>query len=79
MKSMFSTAEEFNQPLNAWNVSHVTIMKNMFLEAAFNQSLSNWKTTMSAEELRGMFNGSPCELTHGYRFIAKHRRMTKNE
>ena len=76
---MFLQAVRFNQPLNTWNVSHVTIMKHMFLESGFNQSLANWKTSLPAAALRGMFNGSPCELTHGYRFIAKHRKHSDDD
>ena len=45
MDSMFSWAKNFNQPLNNWNVSKVTNMREMFYEAkAFNQNISNWNT-----------------------------------
>ena len=32
----------FNQPLNKWNVSNVTNMRNMFAYCSFNQPLNNW-------------------------------------
>merc|ERR1712146_864784 len=36
-------AVSFNQPLNSWNVSNVTDMYDMFLDAeSFNQPLDSW-------------------------------------
>ena len=43
MASMFKDAIAFNQPLNDWDVSNVTIMLAMFEGASdFNQYLDNW-------------------------------------
>jgi surface protein len=40
---MFRGTSAFNQPLNNWNVSNVTVMNQMFSDAsAFNQDLSMW-------------------------------------
>jgi len=40
MSVMFASAENFNQPLNNWNVSKVTDMSYMFWGANnFNQSI----------------------------------------
>ena len=40
MYKMFQEASSFNQPLNKWNVSNVTHMREMFDEASsFNQPL----------------------------------------
>ena len=57
MGSMFANSFVFNQPLNAWNVSQVTSMKQMFWEAfKFNQSLNAWnvsRVTTMHEILQG--------------------------
>lgn len=58
MGYMFTGASVFNQPLNNWDVSNVTIMIYMFRDASsFNQPLDNWNiarvTTMDV-----MLNGS---------------------
>ena len=42
MAHMFRFASEFNQPLNAWNVSSATDMKGMFRGSSFDQDLGNW-------------------------------------
>jgi len=43
MKSMFFGAENFNQDISSWDVSHVVNMDSMFAFASnFNQRLSNW-------------------------------------
>ena len=56
---MFKGASSFNQPLNAWNVSHVTDMNAMFSGAtsyehmyivftgttSFNQPLNVWNVS----------------------------------
>ena len=40
---MFRNASSFNQPLNDWNVSNVTIISYMFRDAtSFNQPLNDW-------------------------------------
>ena len=45
MSQMFYRAENFNQPLNNWNVSKVEDMSFMFYYAhSFNQDLDNWNT-----------------------------------
>ena len=43
MESMFVNCENFNQPLNSWDVSNVTNMEAMFANCKnFNQDLSSW-------------------------------------
>ena len=43
MEDMFRNASSFNQPLNNWNVSNVTVIAAMFCEASsFNQPLNDW-------------------------------------
>jgi len=43
MVGMFRSATSFNQPLNSWDVSNVTVMFQMFRSAtSFNQDLSGW-------------------------------------
>ena len=42
MQSLFYEGGSFNQPLNKWNVSNVTNMRNMFAYCSFNQPLNNW-------------------------------------
>mgnify|MGYP001269487308 FL=1 len=42
MQSLFYEGSSFNQPLNKWNVSNVTNMRNMFAYCSFNQPLNNW-------------------------------------
>ena len=43
---MFSDVENFNQPLNDWDVSNVTNMDSMFMFAkCFNQPLNNWNVS----------------------------------
>jgi surface protein len=47
MDGMFLAAIAFNQPLNLWNTSAVTNMRNMFNGAtAFNQDISNWVVSL---------------------------------
>ena len=46
MRWMFADAHSFNQPLNKWNVSKVTITEAMFHDAkSFNQPLDNWNVS----------------------------------
>ena len=41
MEGMFFKCKNFNQPLNAWDVSNVTNMEGIFLECKnFNQPLN---------------------------------------
>ena len=55
MSYMFFKANEFNQPLNNWNVSSVTLMSTMFYQAYdFNQPLSFWNTS-SVTDMENMF------------------------
>ena len=43
MHSMFENANNFDQPLNSWDVSKVEDMGSMFRSAKnFNQPLDNW-------------------------------------
>ena len=42
MQSLFYEGGSFNQPLNKWNVSNVTNMRDMFAYCSFNQPLNNW-------------------------------------
>ena len=52
---MFENAESFNQPLNNWNVSKVTNMREMFNGArSFNQPLNNWDVS-NVTDMGGMF------------------------
>ncbi len=56
--AMFSSASSFNQPLNNWDVSKVTEMRNMFTSASsFNQDIGNWNVSSSMNMLE-MFNGA---------------------
>ena len=55
---MFHATESFNQPLDNWNVSNVTNMREMFLHAtSFNQPLNNWDVS-NVTDMRRMFNGA---------------------
>jgi surface protein len=43
---MFYDATSFNQPLNNWDVSNVTVFLDMFIGAtSFNQPLNNWNVS----------------------------------
>jgi surface protein len=55
---MFSSASSFNQPLNNWDVSQVTDMRDMFYGAeSFNQPLDNWDVSQ-VTLMDFMFNGA---------------------
>lgn len=49
INSMFSSATDFNQPVNSWNTGNVTNMDAVFYAGngthSFNQPLSNWDTS----------------------------------
>jgi len=57
---MFEEADNFNQPLDTWDVSGVTDMSNMFRDAAgFDGALNGWgTTTQNVNRLFGMFEGA---------------------
>ena len=49
----------FDQPLNNWNVSNVTNMRRMFLNAtSFNQPLNKWNVSNDVTYMRRMFDGA---------------------
>ena len=49
----------FNQPLNNWDVSNVTNMWYMFLNAtSFNQPLNKWNVSNDVTYMRRMFDGA---------------------
>lgn len=55
MAYMFCGAENFNQPLNKWNVSNVKSMTCMFKNAcSFNQDLNAWNINKEAD-IKDMF------------------------
>ena len=46
LASVFSSATNFNQPLNGWNTSKVTSLDSTFMNATvFNQDLGSWDTS----------------------------------
>ena len=55
---MFGGATSFNQPLNNWNVSNVTLMYCMFNGASsFNQALDKWNVS-NVTNMRWMFRNA---------------------
>ena len=59
---MFMGASSFNHPLNTsgnnWNVSNVTDMWGMFMDArSFNQPLNDWNVS-NVTDMRGMFHNA---------------------
>jgi hypothetical protein len=61
METMFNSADVFNQPLSAWNVSMVQNMTEMFVgAAAFNQSLGNWtfNGAINLSSMQGLISGT---------------------
>ena len=58
MSSMFRSADSFNQPLEAWNVSNVTDMSWLFNFAeSLNQPLEKWDVS-NVTEMSGMFRNA---------------------
>jgi len=46
MRRTFPSASSFNQPLDNWDTSKVTTMREMFRGASnFNQNLNSWNTS----------------------------------
>ena len=61
---MFTRTDDFNQPLDKWNVSHVTTMQQMFDHAgAFDKDISSWNLSDTVN-VQDMFLGASisCEL-----------------
>ena len=55
MRSMFNTAEKFNQNIGDWDVSNVTNMRSMFRTArVFNQDIGDWDVS-AVTNMRLMF------------------------
>lgn len=64
MDKMFARTDDFNQPLDKWNVSHVTTMQQMFDHAgAFDKDISSWNLSDTVN-VQDMFLGASisCEL-----------------
>jgi len=58
MSFMFSSNENFNQDISAWDVSNVTDMGYMFNSTLnFNQDISGWDVS-NVTNMNGMFGGS---------------------
>jgi len=62
MYGMFYEADNFNQPVDTWNVSQVTTMEGMFSNSSiFNQCLSTWAGKTSDEvNTAGMLYNTAC-------------------
>jgi len=57
-ENMFTHANNFNQPINKWDVSNVTNFNEMFLFASnFNQPLNLWDVSQGVD-MRSMFHGA---------------------
>lgn len=64
MDKMFARTDDFNQPLDKWNVSDVTTMQQMFDHAsAFDKDISSWNLSDTVN-VQDMFLGASisCEL-----------------
>ena len=54
MEGMFAWQENFNENINAWNVSRVANMSFMFAGTMFNQPLDKWNVA-NVRDIRSMF------------------------
>jgi len=52
------THSSFNQPLNNWDVSHVTDLAAIVANTDFNQPINNWITS-NVVDMKSMFNDCP--------------------
>lgn len=56
MMSAFEDTPNFNQSINHWDVSNVSLFQNAFKNSGYNQPLNNWNTA-SATNMSNMFAG----------------------
>lgn len=59
MEDTFGSTNNFNQPLNNWDVGNVNHMGSMFLSSVYNQPLNNWDVS-SVQMMDSMF--AVCEF-----------------
>ncbi|MFN3188621.1 MAG: BspA family leucine-rich repeat surface protein [Candidatus Paceibacteria bacterium] len=58
LENMFLNATSFNDSVNHWDVSGVTLMNNLFSLSGFNQPLNNWDVS-SVTNMNFTFNQTP--------------------
>ena len=81
MERMFESSIAFNQPIDKWDVSNVTDMKEMFMMSkAFNQPIEKWNVS-NVTSMKQMFknaksfkqnfptNGKRKQVTHNHLFV----------